>query len=1102
MNVQVEFGIEFTKKSVSSRRRLPGAGLFLNGLLALATLLTLLATPSRAQEDFQNLYFAVGTVAGTSGQDWAYLLVDASSPELLRGKALAVYAKPGPPASASAYTRQAVLTLQTHPTALAVLLQRAQHVGEDIMGLDMKLGDLFGDLMPTTQLQPEEKLAIVIGGSAGSPELFNNLLVLSRAHPAIRMSLGLAHTQAIAPGQTTFEVRLFDLPNNQDLAVVGRVTVQSGAPTILPAPGAPVRVPETDPRGDLNVKLRWPTAKELRRLSLLSYGFNVYRINKAFAEENGYHVIPPPRATLLSLVAGGNPSVHRLNPVAVLANGNFDAVTVSDFLADGQTYFYVDDNDRGRPGSPLPQNVFTNGARFYYFATARDILGRDGEVSLPSAEVVVCDRLPPPAPDGVVVENDYVFMPGPPGNPGTSTQRLRVRWRQNDPRKDSVAGYYVYRWNNPADSQNPALQQAPISPLIPPAPGQADLIYVDDGAGAPAMPQSAGQTFWYTVRAVDAGACDGGNPSAHSAPAFGVLRDREGPPAPIARLTTRCRLPEVTYDGAFDLPWPQPNPTQAAFQMACVRQPEGGDAVAWAEFYWALSSPANPLPPPDHFLGRAEFPKAFTPGDLVNLPLFISRADLQGDPVDLHVFCRVGTYSGRISSFIRAVITSPPEVNTNFKTVIYSARVFTVGGAGRCEGHTAANEPIEACAVVSPTSQEFRFYRRIDDGPLTLLGQGVVSNQTEVCVQDLERSATAGEGCYYVQFLDENGNPSPMALIGCVAFTGKGQLPTPILPPPVPLNTPTDPDVMRVQWFAPPHGVDRFEVHVAMDNTEPPDTLSPSLTKHPAFPAAAEETAVIGGQAKKKLFKTYLTPKVGPLFGDGALFQIDVDVQKNATYTVMVRAVDKSGVTGSFSEGQEFIWSEPAATFDQVPWPARPLPVVSSFHSNIVAAVMPDAVFRGLGVRIGEVYVDPALELSGQELPTHTDPVEYLYRGPLSAPIFPVALYRCQVASLQYPAALLSGDMVQVSPLMERIAYEELPDFNGDSVVTVHIHDPFIGVVHPGGGIFGMAPVAGLYLLDTQPVVRGARYRYLLVRFDPQTLEMVQVIPAGEVTVP
>jgi hypothetical protein len=96
-------------------------------------------------------------------------------------------------------------------------------------------------------------------------------------------------------------------------------------------------------------------------------------------------------------------------------------------------------------------------------------------------------------------------------------------------------------------------------------------------------------------------------------------------------------------------------------------------------------------------------------------------------------------------------------------------------------------------------------------------------------------------------------------------------------------------------------------------------------------------------------------------------------------------------------------------------------------------------------------------------------------------------MYRYQVPNATFPR--VSGDVVQVSPLMERIAYE---NFGGG----IRIHDRFIALEAPpaaGGGL----PVK-IYLVDTQPVIAGARYAYLLVRLAANR-EIDQVIQTNEV---
>ena len=170
-------------------------------------------------------------------------------------------------------------------------------------------------------------------------------------------ALGVAHAEPIPPGTNTFELRLWNPALNQDTAVIGRVSVVAGTPTMLPAPGQPVEVRETNQmsaKGDLNIKLRWATPDPLRRITLLQYGFNVYRMTKAFAElpANNFHLSPPATATLLALATNGSPAVKRVNNLPVLADKDFTAAAVANFALDPATFFTADDNQRFQPNVP------------------------------------------------------------------------------------------------------------------------------------------------------------------------------------------------------------------------------------------------------------------------------------------------------------------------------------------------------------------------------------------------------------------------------------------------------------------------------------------------------------------------------------------------------------------------------------------------------------------------------------------------------------------------------------------------------------------------------------------------------------------------------
>jgi hypothetical protein len=111
--------------------------------------------------------------------------------------------------------------------------------------------------------------------------------------------------------------------------------------------------------------------------------------------------------------------------------------------------------------------------------------------------------------------------------------------------------------------------------------------------------------------------------------------------------------------------------------------------------------------------------------------------------------------------------------------------------------------------------------------------------------------------------------------------------------------------------------------------------------------------------------------------------------------------------------------------------------------------------------------------------------------------ILPVAMYRVQVPSAYYPN--VPGDLVQVTPLMEKIAQYDQPG-PGSTVVT----DPFIALLDSGDTTLPRI-ISGsdqdIFLLDRQPVLKQARYKYLLVRFGPDK-EIERVIVTNEIDVP
>jgi len=219
-------------------------------------------------------------------------------------------------------------------------------------------------------------------------------------------------------------------------------------------------------------------------------------------------------------------------------------------------------------------------------------------------------------------------------------------------------------------------------------------------------------------------------------------------------------------------------------------------------------------------------------------------------------------------------------------------------------------------------------------------------------------------------------------------------------------------------------------------------------------------------------------------------------VVQGKTYTIFVTAVGKDDIEGPRSNVEEGKWSPAVVAGPQVPWPARPLPSFNIFSTNLIAVRLPPSIYDGMGVRIGWIFERVATKTDNNQaafIYDPADPMKYISTNASGEKLFPVAMYRVQLINAAYPA--VSADVVQVTPLMESIAYSN-DLFGGVNGTT--IRDPFIAIGPAGAGTtFQAAP---LYLLDTSPVLAGARYIYLLVRFD-DTHEIREIVPSSIVEV-
>ena len=130
---------------------------------------------------------------------------------------------------------------------------------------------------------------------------------------------------------------------------------------------------------------------------------------------------------------------------------------------------------------------------------------------------------------------------------------------------------------------------------------------------------------------------------------------------------------------------------------------------------------------------------------------------------------------------------------------------------------TGRSNPIQISFVLTPRTHESRLYRSVNDGPLTLIAQsGAIYDDSDPYRTIVRTDDTMPPGvarlCYYVQLLDEHGNGSPMALLGCKDVK-PASLPRPVLAQPQAAGDNSNPQV-ALNWFCPTSGVYRFQVMI------------------------------------------------------------------------------------------------------------------------------------------------------------------------------------------------------------------------------------------------------------------------------------------------
>jgi len=1193
-----------------------------------------LASDSFSQTPLDNLVISVGTtIQDSSANNWSYVLLGGPQPTILAGKKFAVYGKAGYPTNAAVFSLRGTIFQQSDPGAITALLNESVSLGENLSALDSSLDIVLHSLPGLTNLTLGQKVAAAFQAANSDAGTAQTVALLAKVHPGLTLCLGQAFAEQIST-TTTYELREVNPGTSVAGDVVGRVTVVPGSPVILPAPGAPFQLVTNNPIDHLRIRLRWGTPDDLRRLSLLSFGFNVWRIPRAAAEAAGYNITPP---TLFQLTNDLN--FVRANNAPVTATKDYSAGTgagAADDPADPTTSFFSDANGRALGNPHFPRNspphagyqvpAFNDGDYFYYFITARDVLERDGLAS-PGTLARACRRLPPQAPTGLKVLNNFTIANG---------QRLLLTWQQNTNADDAVGEYWVYRWPNPAMAlTNDAVPLSNRVGVVTQLAGTNLNTFLDNGADAPTTPGLS--NFWYTVRAVSTAACD---PllSSHSSPAWGVLRPRVGPDAATGDVQGSCGTPVVMFqtisvqtndNGPDTLNW--------NYRFTCTRRDR---SIAWVQFTFIDNYDGI-----SNVLAQIYFPPN---GDTLQFdyPLTITGSNYTND-----VTCMVGTFYGQVSAPAVAHFTAQVSSNqfqeADFQagalletalsstdpllTTLNGGAAFcyapttasagaggTVGltfptptgtplflqvlqsnawvdlgvfvsdsnnvywvsypaclvgplpafqgclinlpaGNGDCAQHVARASdsgpvaPIRIRFRLTKGTTEYRLYRSVDGGPLTLLSQGFTpydpaNPEGQVVHNDDAMPPGGAQLCYFVQVLDNQGNGSPMSFLGCKQLPA--QLPPqPVLAEPQAAGSITNPQV-ALNWFCPTTGVARFELMIqrADGGGQPSGVASSKLTRLATFNASARFAGLTSPFHRvanfRRLFplsqfdEGQLTPPIGANFGPGPQFSITASVLPNVPYNLSVVALNAQGGPGPASLVWKFTWKPPTVQ-SMVPWPARPLPPVTNFDEDVdpnhttprnippvfwprVQATLMHGYYSPfdkrypVGICIG--YLD---SISGQYIYSSNvgltndayasyivppsglgaDPHDLIFRRLSGDPtrrgdlLLPIVVYRQQVTNANFPR--VSGNLVQVTPLIERLPWSAT--FTGQTE-TIYLDDLLLALM----GVFDQESYVTHVMLcvrDQQPVMVGASYRYLVVRFNDQH-EIDEVIPAGVVTIP
>ena len=1119
-----------------------------------------------------DLLTTMGTIAKSGDQHYAYLLWQPGDPSKTLGRRMAIYSKSGGSTSPSPFVKNGIQSLQTSANTIRAMLELGLKVdasgtqmAERIDGIYKEAIFQTGEAPATTAntLDSADQLFYLIQSAVKDTQTLARLFMLGRSHPGVMQALGHAYMLPIeASGARTFEVREIDGSGN-DLRVVGRVTLNPDFPLKLKAPEIPVQVlhevnPQSqypvNPKDHLNVRLRWGVEMPLRDQMAHTFGFDVFRVKKTHAESLGWHTTPPDATIIRQALQGMSPTdldpaVAQMNELPILPETLLTSAESAN-LADRKTIYASNDGVRYRGGDGKSvRRPFTDGEAFYYYAAARDILGRNGDLSVGSL-VTMCDRQPPSPPSIQTVTGIY-------RRPTNQAQReaqefpqfLQVKIRQlrerngaELPHEAAPLGYHVYRWSRPDEYQvnpgNPALNRIGY---IAHTPGEAFVDFNDNGSGAPTIATHLDKSVWYTIRAVGKTACSGEILSGHSSPMAGFLRDFKAPGRPSGVVQICQILPNTIFKSRSSKK-PEDFQLSADYRGVIIKVNRASPHVRSATMEVAFKRNDQ------SWLVVHEREVMYQNGDTITdiLP-FPEPTGKQGA---LRVRVKCTATSGEQSVWAQHIYDGSPHNIAQYE--------FEANGILECKSHTDFSRPYHY--VASPSGQvnfiyglltipvaenihEWRVYRRVGrDGELTLVEKGEGQNLPALVswTDDTLPSAPGAVVCYYGQIFDQNANPSPLTPMGCITLVSP-LLPTPMLTPVTRVSDDGTTATLRLDWFCDPVGVERFEIFAA-DETGETFTigeLSEKLQEQPLV-GIATDYPELG-------FQLYQTNRIQGGIGSGPSFTVNVTAPAEKKLYFAVRACGPGDFAARMSGSLSNVVAiahliEPSTPQPIIPWPARRVPSTSDYRREIESYVRGEGPFwpmvmpssypnAATGILIGltNFQIEP-LKQDRDNIQAYTSdsPESWLFRirsdmsrASSLEPLMPFILYRHQVTSTAFPNA--RANLVQCTPMIDRMSWKKRstqyevrdPYFNFQPLVNsppVLLPIPLSGswndLTTPllGNPDVGGAPrppylegATGMILLkDPLPVISGAKYRHVIVCFDKDR-EIRRVIPLSPV---